>query len=150
LARWQENLRRDEQFVALLQEGRTRLEKIYAAAGDVAARRADKARVLHELERTFLRLKQSWGGYSGYDRWFAAPLNNARLASVGTYRSQLPAFQVLLQQAGGDLAAFYRAADVIGRLSAGERRHRMHVLAAAASRNPGPDIARLWDAPPEG
>lgn len=148
LAAWQESLRRDEQFSALLQEGRARLEKLYAAGGDAAAKRAGKARLFNELELTYLRLKESWGGYTGYDRWFATPLNNARLASAGTYRSQLPAFQSLLQQEGGDLAAFYRAVSALGRLPAGERHGRMRDLAAAAGRSPGPDMALLWDVPP--
>jgi predicted aminopeptidase len=93
-------------------------------------------------------LKESWGGYTGYDRWFATPLNNARLASVGTYRSQLPAFQVLLQKEGDDLAAFYRAVTAIGELPADERHGRMRELAAAASPGPGLDIVRLWNSSP--
>jgi predicted aminopeptidase len=148
LAGWQASLRRDEEFVALLREARSRLDKVYAADSDVGGKRAGKAQVFHELELTYARLKESWGGHGGYDRWFASPLNNARLASVGTYRSQLPAFQVLLQQEGGDLTAFYRAVSALGRLPAGERHSRMRELAAAVSRRPGPDMALLWAAPP--
>jgi predicted aminopeptidase len=150
LAGWQASLRRDEQFVALLREARSRLEKIYAAESDVAEKRAGKAQVFHELALAYVRLKESWGGHAGYDRWFASPLNNARLASVGTYRGQLPAFQVLLRQEGGDLAAFYRTASALGRLPADERHGRLRDLAASAGSSPGPDIASLWDAPPEG
>jgi predicted aminopeptidase len=150
LAGWQASLRRDEQFVALLREARSRLEKIYAAESDVAEKRAGKAQVFHELALAYVRLKEGWGGHAGYDRWFASPLNNARLASVGTYRGQLPAFQVLLRQEGGDLAAFYRTASALGRLPADERHGRLRDLAASAGSSPGPDIASLWDAPPEG
>jgi predicted aminopeptidase len=148
LAGWQESRRRDEQFVGLLQEARTRLEALYADGGDVEEKRAGKARIFDELGLAYLRLKESWGGYAGYDRWFATPLNNARLASVGTYRSQLPVFQVLLQKEDGDLAAFYRAAAAIGELPAVERHDRMRELAAGVSPTPGIDIVRLWDAAP--
>jgi hypothetical protein len=33
----------------------------------------------------YLRLKASWGGFAGYDRWFAGKPNNATLASVALY-----------------------------------------------------------------
>ena len=148
LAGWQESLRRDEQFVGLLKEARTRLEALYAEVSDAGEKRTGKERLFHELGLTYLRLKESWGGHSGYDRWFAAPLNNARIAAVGTYRTQLPAFQVLLQREGGDLAAFYRAVTAIGELPAEGRRGRMRELAAAVSPGPGIDIVRLWDALP--
>ena len=148
LAGWQESLRRDEQFVGLLQEARARLEVLYADGGEAGEKRAGKTRVFHELGLAYLRLKESWDGYTGYDRWFAAPLNNARLASVGTYRSQLPAFQLLLQKEGGDLGAFYRAVTAIGELPADERHGRMRELAAGASPGPGLDIVQLWNASP--
>jgi len=146
LAAWQESLRRDEQFVGLLQEARARLERLYAGVADAGEMRAGKARVFHELGQTYLRLKESWGGYAGYDRWFATPLNNARLASVGTYRSQLPAFLGLLQKEGGDLSAFYLAVTAIGELPAEQRHGRMRELASGVSPSPGIDIAGLWDA----
>lgn len=149
LVKWQESLRHDEQFVALLQEARLRLERIYSAESDVGTKRAGKAQVFQELALTYVRLKESWGGYGGYDRWFASPLNNARLASVGTYRSQLPAFQALLQQTGGDIDSFYKAVQSLGRLPAGERQERLRILAADVNRSSGPDIASLWAASPD-
>lgn len=149
LAGWEESLRRDEQFVALLQEARLRLERLYAAEIDQDAMRAGKAQVFEEMKRTYARLKDDWGAYGGYDRWFASPLNNARLASVGTYRRQLPAFQVLLRQQGGDLAAFYREVKALGLLPFDARQERMRVLAAGAERQPGPDMARLWVVSPD-
>lgn len=148
LAGWQESLRRDEQFVGLLQEARSRLEALYAEMSDAGEKRAGKERIFHEMGLTYLRLKASWGGHTGYDRWFATPLNNARIASVGTYRRQLPAFQVLLQREGGDLAAFYRAVTAIGELPAEGRHGRMRELAAEVRPGPGIDIVRLWDASP--
>ncbi len=41
-------------------------------------------------------MKASWGGYAGYDRWFAEPLSNAHLASIATYNDYLPGFKALL------------------------------------------------------
>lgn len=149
LSGWQESVRRDEEFVALLQEARARLEKIYSADSDVETKRAGKAQVFRELELTYARLKEGWSGDGGYDRWFASPLNNARLASVSTYRRHLPAFQTLLRQEGGELSAFYKAVSVLGRLPVAERQKRMGELAAGVTPPPGPDIASLWAASPD-
>jgi predicted aminopeptidase len=40
-----------------------------------------------------------WGGYSGYDRFFAKPPNNAQLAAVGTYDELVPGFLAMLHEA---------------------------------------------------
>jgi len=149
LAVWEESLRRDEQFTGLLQEARARLEALYDGDGDAGEKRTGKERVFRQMKQTYLRLKENWAGYTGYDRWFSTPPNNARLASVGTYRNQLPAFEALLERSGGNLDAFYKAVIELGELPTGERQGRMRELAAEPSPNPGIDIARLWDASSE-
>jgi len=149
LQEWLEAGRREEAFVALLQQARLRLERLYATDTPPEAMRAAKAGVFRDLERVYARLKEEWGGYAGYDPWFSAALNNARLASVSTYRSHLPAFAALLRNEGDDLPAFYRAAAALGQMPPEERRARMQELAPAGA-TAGPDVARLWDAPPEG
>jgi predicted aminopeptidase len=40
----------------------------------------------------------SWGGYSGYDRFFANPPNNAQLAAIGTYDELVPGFLAIVQE----------------------------------------------------
>jgi len=146
---WLADGRREEAFVALLQQARLRLERLYATASPPAEMREAKAGIFRDLGRAYLRLKGEWGGYTGYDRWFSAALNNARLASVSTYRSHLPAFAALLRNEGGNLPAFYWAAAALGQLPPAERRSLMQALAPAGEAA-GPDVARLWDAPPEG
>jgi len=149
LQEWLEAGRREEAFVALLQEARLRLERLYATGARPEEMRAAKAGVFADLRRAYVRLKERWGGYAGYDSWFSAALNNARLASVSNYRSHLPAFAALLSNEGGDLPAFYRSAAALGQLPPQERRSRMQALAPAGA-GPGADVAGLWEAPPEG
>jgi predicted aminopeptidase len=72
-----------------------------------------------------------WGGYSAYDAWFAADLNNAQLATVATYNNLVPAFEALLRTGNGDLGAFYERAAQLAALPYEERRRQLPVLESA-------------------
>ena len=58
---------------------------------------------------------------SGYDAWIDAGLNNAHLASIGTYSDCVPGFRQLLAQQGDDLSRFYAAVRRLKRDPAGRR-----------------------------
>ena len=73
----------------------------------------------------YSRLKQSWGGDTGYDGWFATPINNAQLNTVEAYHKLVPGFARLLAKQRGDFPAFYREVKSIGRLKKDERRARL-------------------------
>jgi len=88
-----------------------------------------KIRAFNALRARYQRLKEmEWGGYAGYDRWFAQDLNNAHLAALNTYREFVPAFQALLAQNHGNLPAFYTAARELGALPENERVRRLRAL----------------------
>ncbi len=116
-----EDFAREEEFVALVLKTREQLSELYASPLDALRKRQEKQRVFNELRAEYRRLKASWGGYAGYDRWFDADLNNARLASISTYRTLVPAFRELLARNGGDLGRFYAEAEKIGKLPFGQR-----------------------------
>lgn len=121
---------RHEEFLALVLHARERLGALYAAPLVEDEKRAGKARIFDELRAEYRALKDRWGGYSGYDAWFAGDLNNAKLASVSTYHQYVPAFQALLRANGGDLAAFYRAAKALGGLPPTQRFAHLQALEA--------------------
>lgn len=50
------------------------------------------------------------GTVSNWDRWFEEGLNNAKLASVGSYHDDVGLFAALFEQSNRDLAAFYESA----------------------------------------
>ncbi|MEJ2698091.1 MAG: aminopeptidase [Desulfuromonadales bacterium] len=128
---------RADDFVALVLSTRRQLEGLYASKLSDAEKQAGKEKAFREMRRRYAQLKESWGGYAGYDRWFASGLNNAKIASISTYRSYVPAFQALLRKNHGDLAAFYREADKIARLPAARRAARMEELSpVTVVRNP--------------
>ena len=108
--------RRQEKFLNLLLTSREQLERLYASSASAAAKRAGKRRLLAELHERYQTLKQGWGGYSGYDAWFADDLNNAKLGAIHAYTRFVPAFETLFARSGGDFKAFYQAATAVGRL----------------------------------
>ncbi|MBL8258391.1 MAG: aminopeptidase [Candidatus Competibacteraceae bacterium] len=129
--------RRREQFLQAVTKSREELAAVYDASRPDAAKRLEKRRILAELRERYRALKQSWGGYAGYDRWFDQDLNNAKLAGHNTYYHWVPAFMALHEQEGRDFAAFYRAAGAIASLSPPERAARLTALAKPAPALPG-------------
>jgi predicted aminopeptidase len=125
---------RNRQFVSLVMQTRERLEQLYAAQKQPSSpgreqEREEKARIAAQLREDYVRLKASWGGYSGYDHWFSQSLNNAQLNTVALYYDLVPGFQALLQNTGSDLEQFYVAVEKLKALSKKQRHERLHQLA---------------------
>jgi len=114
-------IQRREEFIALVLEHRARLKEIYASSLIDAEKRMVKARVFEELRNDYAKLKTIWNGYSAFDNWFKQDLNNAHLAAIGLYSQYVAAFQALLAQHGGNLAAFYREVERLAQLPPDER-----------------------------
>jgi predicted aminopeptidase len=132
LAAEQEAQRR-EAFLRLVEATRVRLQQLYASGQPPEQMRASKAAVFDEMRAEYARLKATWGGYAGYDAWFGADLNNARLLAVATYHEWVPAFRALLQDAGGDLQRFYSDAGLAARLPPDARRRWLASWRATAT-----------------
>ena len=130
---YDQTLARNNQFVHLIMDTRERLKKLYGAPKAPSTRldelRRDKQRVFDDLRKQYSDLKTQWGGYSGYDEWFAHDLNNAKLNTVANYYDYVPGFQRLLQSNGGDLERFYAAAERLSKVPIEERHQRLRVLA---------------------
>lgn len=129
--------RRRDDFVRLVEAYRTRLETLYGSGLPAAEMRLRKKDIFAALKADYVKLKESWGGFAGYDRWFAQEPNNALLASVGIYTKRVPAFQALLAREGGDLPRFYAAAKKLAAMSKPERTAALdslmpHTAAASA------------------
>jgi len=103
-------------FLSLIRTYRMRLSGLYRQSIPPAEMRAAKRELFEGMRRDYEELKSAWGGFAGYDRWFAQPLNNALLASVSIYSRRVPAFEALLAEQGGDLPKFYAAVRALARL----------------------------------
>ena len=115
-------------FVALILKYRATLEEYYRQNPPVEEMRLGKARRFAEMEEEYRQLKASWGGFSGYDRWFSGRPNNATLASVALYTELVPAFRAMLDHEGGNLSRFYAAAKKLAELPKDERDARLDAL----------------------
>lgn len=129
-AAYRQMMERRRQFVTLIETYRERLDALYKTRLAPEAMRARKLAAFEDMRLDYIQLRQSWGGFAGYDRWFAQEPNNALLASVGIYTKRVPAFQALLAREGGDLERFYAAAKKLARMSKPERTAALESLTA--------------------
>ena len=132
VAAYEASLGRGEAFAALLADTRAALVELYAQELDEAAMREAKRAAFERMRARYEDLKADWGGYAGYDGWFARELNNARLVAVSTYRRRVPAFEALFEESGRDLRRFHAAAEALGELPAAARTARLDELGGAA------------------
>jgi predicted aminopeptidase len=139
LARGGDPSRRDEfekgrriraDFAGLIQKHRARLDALYRARMAPEAMRDAKRWILAELQSEYRSLKAGWGGFDGYDPWFAYPLNNAQLASVAVYSQWVGAFEALLARENASLPRFYLAVRQLAELPKAERDAQLRTLAA--------------------
>jgi predicted aminopeptidase len=143
-------LRRNEQFVHLVLEARSRLERVYGDTRDSDGKVKPAANlpapvdelldakrdVFDDLRRQYERLKTEWGGFAGHDAWFAGELNNARLNSVAEYYDLVPGFDQLLRVCAGDMEEFYRSAERLSKMSKKKRRQWLEDLAKGSTKWP--------------
>ena len=115
---------RKQDFLALLLKYRKELAANYARRADDDEKRKKKAEIFQALKDEYQTLKVTWGGFAGYDRWFAEPLSNAHLASVATYHDFVPGFRALLAREKS-FDQFYAAVRVLAALDKDERHQRL-------------------------
>jgi len=115
---WQQ---RQTEFTEIVLNTRNHLQQIYQRNLSSSDMQIAKIAAFDQLRKQYVKLKQRWGGYNGYDTWFGGDLNNAKLLSVATYQDYVPAFRALLAQVGNDLPAFYNKVTQLGKLSKEER-----------------------------
>lgn len=131
---------RETQFVSLVTGARDRLETLYESIDEKSLdeaggerMREQKAAIIERLREDYRTVRDSqWGGYDGYDRWMALPINNAQLNTIDTYYSLVPAFRELIRRNDGDLEAFYRDVKRLKRMKKAERKAELEKLLSSA------------------
>jgi predicted aminopeptidase len=127
-SQWQGYLDREqrgEEFLAVLLRARERLAKLYAQALPHEVKRTAKHAIIERTRAELLSLRDQWPNPAAMDSWLERGLNNARMATIATYRDRVPAFQALLQAQKGDLPAFYAEVGRLAKLPAAERTARL-------------------------
>ena len=132
---------RRTQFRTLMLRTRQRLVDIYKENMPVAT--VDKAQTatkliaikkqeaMQQLREEYAQLKQSWGGYAGYDIW-VANANNASLGAQASYDALVPQFEALFINQGNDWQKFYDACKVLVPSPRDERRAALAKAAGVA------------------
>ncbi|WP_150720030.1 aminopeptidase [Pandoraea capi] len=132
------------EFRKLVDSYRKRLEEVYASTLPDAGKAERKEALFARMRTDYDALKVSWGGYQGFDRWFATDLNNAKIGSFATYNQWVPAFMALLVKEQDDLPKFYAAVKAMSKRPEAERRAALVALDAT----PAAAMARqILDAP---
>ena len=112
--------RRD--FRALVSRTRDALVALYRSADSDAAKRAGKAELMARMHADYAAMKaERWGGFSGYDGWFARA-NNASFGVLAAYNELVPDFERLFEREGRDFDRFYAEVRRLAALSKAERR----------------------------
>lgn len=112
-------------FIDLVMKYRDSLKTLFASTASDAEKREKKAETFAAMKAEYLTLKSSWGGYTGYDRFFAQELNNAHLVPVAAYSELVPGFRRMLAENGGDFRRFYAAVREIGKLPKEQRQAKL-------------------------
>jgi predicted aminopeptidase len=101
------NQQRRQDFRELTTRWREQLERLYASDRSDADKRAAKAELLAQLRADYAQTKQQrWGGFAGYDAWFAN-VNNASLGVLAAYTDLAGDFERLFVQQGSDFERYY-------------------------------------------
>ncbi|MBV8465263.1 MAG: aminopeptidase [Burkholderiales bacterium] len=123
---------RQAAFQAMMQATRDQLAVIYAGHDPDEQKLAEKKAVQAALLARYQTLKASWGGFSGYDAWFAPMPNNAHFASLATYHALVPAFRELIREKNGDLPAFYAEVKTLAQKNGAARDKYLAALSVSA------------------
>lgn len=119
---------RRQDFRALTMQYRDRLDALFKGPLPEAEKRAEKARLMAQMRADHEALKAGrWGGFSGYDGWFARA-NNASFGVLAAYNELVPGFERLFEREGRDFGRFYAEVRRLAALPKDQRR------AALASR----------------
>ncbi len=118
--------KRNDDFLRLVAGTQDELTKIFTSGKSDAEKRDSKKAAIERLRARYRHVKATkWNGYRGYDEWFDAPINNAKLATVGVYNNLVPAFSRLLKICSGDYERFYQSVARIGKLNKEDRRREL-------------------------
>ncbi len=131
LSRYEADRKRRGEFLALVARTQGELRQVYGKPGSPARMRAGKAAAIERLRARFRQLRAGrWRGYDGYDAWFDAPINNAKLAAISVYSDQVAGFLRLFELCSGDYPRFYESVRQIGRLDKAKRAQALKAASA--------------------
>lgn len=113
--------KRSEEVIELLHTTRVALRSLYQKNYTDEIMRVEKQKIFDDMKLRYLKLKEKWNGYAGYDEWFMKNFNNADIVGEYEYYNLVPFFQKLFALSGKNFPAFYERAERIAKLPKMER-----------------------------
>jgi predicted aminopeptidase len=104
---------------------RKELAALYEQEIPAEEMREKKAELMQQAKEEYQGLGEQVTASSGFNRWFAGELNNAKLGSVAAYNNYVGAFLAILASHDYDYAKFYEHVEALGRLEQPEREARL-------------------------
>ncbi len=126
LSAYKERKKLRRSIMVLVRSTRENLLGLYAEDIDDGEKRDRKRSVLDGLSAQAGQLIETSG--IGAGNWLAAPLNNARLVSLGLYEGQFAAFNQILENCSADLECFYVETEKLAALPQAERWQALDLL----------------------
>lgn len=121
---YQRDAQLQQQFIDLVMDYRSRFEQLYRSELGSSQMTAQKL-ALQQAMRDDWASQENSAAYAG---WFAGPLNNAQLSTVGAYYHWVPAFANLMAGVNGDFELFYKEVTVLAALPSAARREQLQRL----------------------
>jgi predicted aminopeptidase len=122
----EEAIAREREYIELFASTRAKLARLYASGLSTAEKKAAKAESFSQLAEGIRQLERRQGVRAVlYEEWIQEGLNNARLASLGTYNDCKPGFEQLLHEEDNDLPRFYDAVRALAKLPRPERHAKL-------------------------
>ncbi|ESZ37243.1 aminopeptidase [Mesorhizobium sp. L2C067A000] len=108
LRRYEADRKRSADFLGLVAKTRDELRQVYGSPRTPEKMATAKKAAIERMRARYRQMRdRHWAGYRGYDAWFAAPINNAKLAATSVYGEQVPAFLRLFDLCSGNYPRFY-------------------------------------------
>ncbi|WP_232325069.1 aminopeptidase [Microbulbifer agarilyticus] len=121
------NVEQARRVNGLMVSARRQLQALYASDLSAPEKRQRKTQTLQRLRYCYRKESEGWTQDEKFTQMIEKT-NNATLALVSEYQSQVPAFVQLYRDSGSDWEAFYRAVEQLGALPKPERKARLDAL----------------------
>ncbi len=106
LKEYQQSQRQENEFVDLIMRYKSILNDIYHSAENEKTKRKLKKESLQNMSNDYFKMSNTWGK-SPYKGWFSSDINNAKLASIVTYKEYVSDFLEIYEKFEKDLPKFY-------------------------------------------